>query len=715
MGNIFATMSTLLRVTSAGAGVLVAGLLAASKSRRRPPQSPPDAQRRFHGPLPTRAEQLERLRGQQFDVLVVGGGATGAGCALDAASRGLNTAMIEMDDFGSGTSSRSTKLLHGGVRYLQKAIMNLDLEQYRMVREALNERANLLEIAPHLSYPLPIMLPVYKWWQLPYFYAGIKMYDIVAGSKCLKSSYILSKRSALELFPMLKKDALVGAIVYYDGQHNDARMNTAIAITAVRLGASVANHCRAVELLKEPVEEKGGEPRVCGAICEDTLTGERFSVRARCVINATGPFTDSLRQMDDPKLKGICAPSAGVHVVLPGYYSPDSMGLLDPATSDGRVIFFLPWMKHTIAGTTDSPCSVTPNPTPSEEDIAFILGEVRNYLSPEIEVRRGDVLSAWSGIRPLVSDPNQPNTQSIARNHIVHVSPSGLVTIAGGKWTTYRSMAEETIDTAVRATGLKPSSGCRTQGLLLEGAHDWTPNMYIRLVQDMGFDPEVAKHLSDTYGDRAFAVAKHAALTGKAFPTVGKRLDEEFPYLEAEVRYAVREYAASAVDVIGRRLRLAFLNNVVAEQALPRVVDIMAEELGWSAAEKKRQHDEAVTFLRTEMGQMVNQESRLQVPISLTVREVQEFTRRFQELDREKKGFISVKDLRQDLADLPGAHIHNMLSEVDPAHHGCVDLAAYMQIMAGLKKGSPHSGRAHFKAAAGDNVRIPVERSGGGV
>ncbi|XP_037074718.1 LOW QUALITY PROTEIN: glycerol-3-phosphate dehydrogenase, mitochondrial-like, partial [Pollicipes pollicipes] len=662
---------------------------------------------------PTRREQLERLRGEQFDVLVVGGGATGAGCALDAASRGLRTALVEMDDFGSGTSSRSTKLLHGGVRYLQKAIMNVDLEQYRMVREALNERANLLEIAPHLSYPLPIMLPVYKWWQLPYFYAGIKMYDLVAGSKCLKSSYVLSKRRALELFPMLKKDALVGAIVYYDGQHNDARMNVAIAITATRLGASVANHCRAVELLKGPTGEDGAAPRVVGAVCEDALTGERFAVRARCVINATGPFTDSLRQMDDATLPAICAPSAGVHVVLPGYYSPDCMGLLDPATSDGRVIFFLPWMKHTIAGTTDSPCGVTEHPAPSEEDITFILSEVRNYLSPEIEVRRGDVLSAWSGIRPLVSDPNRPDTQSIARNHVVHVGPSGLVTIAGGKWTTYRSMAEETVDAAVRAAAL-PASRCRTQGLLLEGAHDWTPNMYIRLVQDLGMDPEVAQHLADTYGDRAFAVAKHAAPTGKAWPTVGRRLDEEFPYLEAEVRYAVREYAATAVDVLGRRLRLAFLNNMAAEHALPRVVDILAEELGWSATERQKQLDEALTFLRTEMGQTVNQESRLQVPINLTVREVQTYTKRFQALDREKKGFISVVDLRQELSDLPGAQIHGMLSEVDPAHHGCVDLAAYMQIMATLKTGSPR-GRHEHERVEGDNVRIPVERSGGGV
>ncbi|XP_068201616.1 glycerol-3-phosphate dehydrogenase, mitochondrial-like [Palaemon carinicauda] len=468
-------------------------------------------------PLPTREQQLKSLGSENFDVLIIGGGATGAGCALDSVSRGLKTALVEMEDFSSGTSSRSTKLIHGGVRYLQKAILGLDMEQYKMVKEALHERANLLDIAPHLSYPLPIMLPVYKWWQLPYFWFGIKMYDLVAGSKCIKSSYAISKERALELFPMLKKDKLVGAIVYFDGQHNDARMNLSIALTATRLGGTIANHTRVLSLLKE--KDENGVERLSGAIVRDEITGREIQVKAKCVINATGPFTDSIRKMDNQATKEICAPSMGVHITLPDYYSPEQMGLLDPNTSDGRVIFFLPWEGRTIAGTTDTPCTVTHNPAPTEDDIQFILQEVKNYLNPDVEVRRGDVLSAWSGIRPLVQDPNKTDTQSIARNHIVHVSDSGLITIAGGKWTTYRSMALETLDAAIPACNLEPKhQESQTDGLLLEGAHSWTPTMFIRLVQDFGLESDVAKHLAHTYGDRAFSVAKLAALTGKRWP-----------------------------------------------------------------------------------------------------------------------------------------------------------------------------------------------------
>uniref|UniRef100_A0A8C6S580 glycerol-3-phosphate dehydrogenase n=1 Tax=Neogobius melanostomus TaxID=47308 RepID=A0A8C6S580_9GOBI len=472
----------------------------------------------FARELPSRAAQLSALRSkEEFDVLIVGGG---------------TSLFTFQSDFSSGTSSRSTKLIHGGVRYLQKAIMKLDYEQYVMVKEALHERANLLEIAPHLSAPLPIMLPIYKWWQLPYYWAGIKMYDLVAGIQCLKSSYVLSKSKALELFPMLKKDKLVGAIVYYDGQHNDARMNLAIALTAARYGAAIANYTEVVSLLKR--KDKEGVEQVCGARCRDLLTGEEFDVRAKCVINATGPFTDSLRKMDNQETPNICQPSAGVHIVIPGYYSPDNMGLLDPSTSDGRVIFFLPWEKMTIAGTTDTPTSVTAHPMPGEEDINFILNEIRNYLSPDVEVRRGDVLAAWSGIRPLVSDPNSKDTQSICRNHVVSISPSGMVTIAGGKWTTYRSMAEETLDAAVKEHQLS-AEPCRTVGLLLEGGRGWTPTLYIRLVQDYGLEVEVAQHLASTYGTRAFDVAKMAHVTGQRWPIVGKRLVSEYGLLRPQL------------------------------------------------------------------------------------------------------------------------------------------------------------------------------------
>ncbi|XP_065352683.1 glycerol-3-phosphate dehydrogenase, mitochondrial [Cloeon dipterum] len=673
--------------------------------------------------LPTRAEQLDSLKKESFDVLIIGGGATGAGCAVDAATRGLKTAMVEADDFGSGTSSRSTKLIHGGVRYLQKAIMQLDVDQYNMVKEALYERANLLAVAPHLSHPLPIMLPVYTWWQIPYFWFGIKMYDLVAGSKCVKSSYYLSKKDALELFPMLKKDKLCGAIVYYDGQQNDARMNLALALTATRYGATVANHVRVTSLLKD------ANGKVCGAKMRDEMgDGKEWEVKAKCVINATGPFTDSIRKMDDPKVKEICAPSSGVHIVLPGYYSPDQMGLLDPATSDGRVIFFLPWEKQTIAGTTDAPCEITHHPAPSEDEIQFILDEVKHYLSPDVEVRRGDVLSAWSGIRPLVSDPNKPDTQSLARNHIVHVSKNGLVTIAGGKWTTYRAMAYETIDAAVKALNLKPPmENTQTDGLYLEGGKGWSPTMYIRLVQDFGLECEVAQHLANTYGDRAFAVARLAAMTGQRWPIIGKRLHPEFPYIDAEVRYAVKEYACTAIDVIARRLRLAFLNVQAAQEALPMIVDLMGEELGWNANEKKAQFEAALKFLQLEMGQNVNRASRDKIPINLSKNEVQMYIKRFNLIDKDKKGYVSINDIRNSLKrtgeEVSGEQLHEILREIDTNMNGQVELDEYLQMMSAIKSGAVTYSRfatiAEIEEEHLERERlkkgISVDRSGGGL
>ncbi|KAG8223168.1 hypothetical protein J437_LFUL000334 [Ladona fulva] len=737
-------------ISNDGKGNVVSAEAAVDKKRVRPTRH-----------LPTRAEQLQSLKKDSFDILIVGGGATGSGCALDAVTRGLKTALVEADDFASGTSSRSTKLIHGGVRYLQTAILRLDFEQYRMVKEALSERSNLLTVAPHLAHPLPIMLPVYTWWQIPYFWFGIKVYDLVAGSKCVKSSYYLSKKNALELFPMLKKDELCGAIVYYDGQHNDSRMNITLALSATRHGATVANHVEVTSLIKGKELGPNGQPKIVGAHVKDRLSGEEWDVRAKCVVNATGPFTDSLRQMDDPSVKTICSPSAGVHIVLPGYYSPDQMGLLDPATSDGRVIFFLPWEKQTIAGTTDSPCDVTHHPAPTEDDILFILDEIKHYLNPDIEVRRGDVLSAWSGIRPLVSDPNKADTQSLARNHIVHASPGGLITIAGGKWTTYRSMASETIDAAIKACNLNPvHKESQTEGLFLEGAHNWSPTMYIRLVQDFGLECEVAQHLSTSYGDRAFAVAKLAALTGKRWPIIGKKLHPEFPYIDAEVRYAVKEYACTAVDVIARRLRLAFLNVQAAQEALPGIIDILAEELKWSEKEKKLQHEKAIHFLNTEMGHNVNRASQDRIPINLTKEEVQTYRKRFQAIDQERKGYVSINDIRRSmeavtkepLSDddllvelhqffgdpsqvqledylqrfgekVTGEQLHEILRELDTNMNGQVELDEYLQMMSAIKSGHlSHSRFARMAEMEEEHVekerlrgKISVERSGGGL
>jgi glycerol-3-phosphate dehydrogenase len=544
-----------------------------------------------------------------YDLLIIGAGATGAGVALDAATRGLKVAVVERDDFSSGTSSKSTKLVHGGVRYLEKAVWELDYNQYKLVKEALRERKYFLDTAPHLSMWLPIMLPLDKWWKAPYYWAGTKAYDFLAGSEGIETSYFLTRSKALDAFPMLKKDNLVGALVYYDGAHNDSRMNVSLAMTAALYGSTVVNHIEVTGL------EKDANGKLCGARVKDLVQekngkkADEFVIRAKGIINATGPFTDSIRKMDNQEVKEIVAPSSGVHVILPGYYSPQKMGLIDPKTSDGRVIFFLPWQGNTIAGTTDSPTKISYNPVAGEEEIDWILSEIRHYLAPDINVRRGDVLAAWSGIRPLVKDPNAKNTESLVRNHLINVSDSGLLTCAGGKWTTYRQMAEECVDEAISRYNLQPKpypnapdvsgtemvddgakldGSCQTHQVKLIGAHGFSKTLFINLIQHFGVETDVAKHLTESYGDRAWTVAALSSPTEQRFPVRGQKISPLYPFVDGEIRYAVRhEYAQTAVDVLARRTRLAFLNAQAALEALPKVIDIMAGELKWDNKRKE--------------------------------------------------------------------------------------------------------------------------------
>jgi len=354
---------------------------------------------------------------------------------------------------------------------------------------------------------------------------------------------------------------------------------------------------------------------------KDGKRAEEFTIHAKGIINATGPFCDAIRKMDDHTVKEIVAPSSGVHIILPGYYSPAKMGLIDPKTSDGRVIFFLPWQGNTIAGTTDAPCDITANPVAAEKEIDWILSEIKNYLAPGISVRRGDVLAAWSGIRPLVKDPKAKNTESLVRNHLIDVSDAGLLTCAGGKWTTYRQMAEEAVDEAMkqyslqaqRVTNAPNVSGsefiddgatldgsCQTHQVKLVGAHGYSKTLFINLIQHFGIETDVAKHLTESYGDRAWTVAALSAPTEQRFPVRGEKISPLYPFIDGEVRYAVRhEYAQSAVDVIARRTRLAFLNAQAALEALPKVIDIMAAELNWSNTRKNTEWKDSVAFLES--------------------------------------------------------------------------------------------------------------------
>lgn len=409
-----------------------------------------------------------------------------------------------------------------------------------------------------------------------------------------------------------------------DGAHNDSRMNVSLAMTAALYGSTVVNHMEVTGLTKD------ASGKLNGARLKDVIPGkngeeaQEFTIRAKGIINATGPFTDSIRKMDEPETKEIVAPSSGVHIILPGYYSPSNMGLIDPSTSDGRVIFFLPWQGNTIAGTTDAPTEITPHPEPSEKDINWILSEIRGYLAPDINVDRSDVLAAWSGIRPLVRDPAKTSSQALVRNHLISVSPSGLLTCAGGKWTTYRQMAEEAVDEAIDVFKLKPGEpgavpdisgvggsglvadgatldgSCQTHQVRLIGAHGFSKTLFINLIQHYGLETDVAKHLTESYGDRAWQVAALSSPTNARFPVRGQRISALYPFVDGEVRYAIRhEYAQTAVDVIARRTRLAFLNAEAALEALPTVIDLMAEELSWSNQRKELEWTDSMSYLRS--------------------------------------------------------------------------------------------------------------------
>lgn len=531
-----------------------------------------------------REKHIEQMKnGDAFDLLVIGGGATGAGVALDAASRGLRVAMVERDDFSAGTSSRSTKLIHGGVRYLEKAVKEFDRTQFNLVRDALRERAILIEIAPHLAHPLELVTPLYNWLQVPYYMTGLKMYDWLAGKANLRASTYVDAKKALDRFPMLKKEGLRGGVVYVDGQFDDARMNVALAMTAAEQGAAVANHTEVVGLVKR-------DDKVRGASVRDRLTGDSWVIDARVVVNATGPFTDVIRRMDDPNVKPMLETSSGAHIVLDSRFSPPETGLLIPETEDGRVLFLLPWLGHTLVGTTDNPAQVTEHPKATEDEVEYILRHIRKYF--DVPVERSDVLSTWSGLRPLVRDPDASDTAGLSRDHVINISEAELLTIAGGKWTTYRKMALDAVDEARKLGKLGGDDETETDALVLVGGRDYEPQGAGALQESYGLDAEIASHLNRAYGDRAGQVAELAK------QGLGARLAENHLYLEAEVVYAARaEFARTTTDVLARRTRLGFLDRDAAVAAVPRVSELLAEELDWSDERLAEDRAEATSNL----------------------------------------------------------------------------------------------------------------------
>ncbi|MBF6596357.1 MAG: FAD-dependent oxidoreductase [Thermaceae bacterium] len=522
-----------------------------------------------------RTDLLEQLSAQTFDLLVIGGGASGSGVALDAASRGLKVALVERYDFAEGTSSRSTKLIHGGVRYLEIAVKTFDRVQLNLVRDALHERSIMLKNAPHLSRPLWLLTPLYKLWETPYYYTGLKIYDLLSGRAHLNPARYVSAKETLERFPAVQSAGLKGAVAYQDGQFDDARFNLELALTALQQGATVLNNIEVTGLLKR-------ENRLVGATVKDRLSGKELEVGAKVVVNATGPFSDHIRRLDDPATPQLVKASSGIHIVLDKKYSPPDTGLLIPHTEDGRVVFVLPWLGGTLVGTTDDPAPLSDHPRATEDEITYVLRQVRPYLG---DIPREAVRSAWSGLRPLVSRPDA-DTAKLARDHLIQESPSGLLTLTGGKWTTYRKMALDLVNYAVKRFGL-PAGETRTEQIPLLGGQGFDPAGAQRL-KERGFPSDIAEHLHHSFGAKAPEVAQIATNGYK------ERLAAGWPYLEAEVLYSTRqEMAQTPLDILARRTRLAFLDTLAALAAVPRVSELMAKELGWSSEETARQEEAA--------------------------------------------------------------------------------------------------------------------------
>ena len=507
-------------------------------------------------PLLTQREALTaRLAEQrQYDIAIVGGGATGLGVALDAAARGFSVVLVEAHDFAKGTSSRSTKLVHGGVRYLAQG--NLAL-----VREALVERTTLLNNAPHIAQPLAFVMPSYKWWETPFYGLGLKMYDALAGKAGLGKTEFLNREEVMGLLPSAQPDGLRGGVKYWDGQFNDAKLALALARTAATYGALLINYCHAAALHYE-------EGKVAGLLCEDALTGQQFKIHARCVVNAAGVWVDELREKDGAAVPGgeikptkpMVAPSQGVHLVVDKSFLGSDVALMVPKTGDGRVLFAVPWLGKVILGTTDTPRNdLELEPLALKEEVEFILGESARYLRRA--PTRCDVKSVWVGLRPLVKAPEDDgeNTKKLSREHTVMVSRSGMVTVTGGKWTTYRAMAEDVLDMCAENSLIEKRSKGVTKHLALLGA-----NKAGIAFESISLSPGL-----HSYGDEQSLLTSLAGADVVIFEGL----------TEAMVRFAARyEYAITAEDVLARRSRLLFLDARLARDVAAQVGRILEEE-----------------------------------------------------------------------------------------------------------------------------------------
>jgi glycerol-3-phosphate dehydrogenase len=481
-----------------------------------------------------------------WDVIVIGGGATGLGVALDSTTRGYKTLLLEQVDFSKGTSSRSTKLLHGGVRYLAQG--NIDL-----VKEALYERGLLLKNASHLVSNQSFIIPNYKWWDNFFYTVGLKIYDVLAGKLSFGKSTRINKKETISRLETINNEHLKGGVVYHDGQFDDSRLAINIAQTCIENGATVLNHVKVNQLLKN------NNGIVNGVVAQDTETNISYDLRAKVVINATGVFTDEVLQMDNPQAKNIVRPSQGIHLVLDKSFLPGNDAIMIPKTDDGRVLFLVPWHNKVVVGTTDTLLdSHSLEPKALEEEVDFIISTANKYLNKKVS--KEDVLSIFAGLRPLAAPKDKSEkTKEISRSHKIIVSDSQLITITGGKWTTYRRMAQDTVNKAI-AIGKLPNVACKTKNIRIHGVMEslnTTSHLYI-------------------YGSDQFAIQQLI----KELPELGEKLHQRLEYTKAEIIWAIRyEMARTVEDILARRVRALFLDARVAIEIAPKVAEILAKEL----------------------------------------------------------------------------------------------------------------------------------------
>ncbi|UOQ67566.1 glycerol-3-phosphate dehydrogenase/oxidase [Hymenobacter volaticus] len=511
-----------------------------------------------------------------WDLLVIGGGATGLGVALDGISRGYKTLLLEQVDYAKGTSSRSTKLVHGGVRYLAQGDVAL-------VREALYERGLLLKNAPHLVKNQDFIIPNYEWWGGPFYTIGLKMYDLLAGKLSLGASVHLSKQETLQRLPNIKAEGLKGGVLYHDGQFDDARLAINLAQTAIEQGGTLLNHFEVRGLLKD------AQGNIAGVTAADQETGTTYQVRAKAVVNATGIFVDDILQMDKPGGKKLVRPSQGVHIVLDKSFLPGDDALMIPKTDDGRVLFAVPWHNRVVVGTTDTPLKeYSQEPQALEEEIEFILRTAGRYLTRA--PKRNDALSVFAGLRPLAAtEGGGEKTQEISRSHKILVSEAGLITITGGKWTTYRRMGQDTVDKAI-ALGKLPTAQSQTAHLPIHGAQatpDRSNHLYV-----YGTDQPALQRL----------IVEH--------PELSEKLDSTLEFLKVEVVWAARyEMARTVEDVLARRVRVLFLDAHAALRIAPKVAALLAQELGYDEA---WQQEQVVAFRQVAQHYLLESQEVLQ-------------------------------------------------------------------------------------------------------